>query len=371
MDSSLISGFATHEGTEHYAERFSELHPDHFKMCHSLYFPSIGLGTYLGNADEKTDRGYTEAVEKSVCIGSNLIDSAINYRFQRSERSIGKALTGLLNVGFRRDELIICTKGGYIPFDSSLPDNPRQWVEENLIKKGIVAADEIFDDGHCLSPMFLYSQLQRSLCNLNVETVDIYYVHNPETQLDEINEEAFYQQMEMVFRMLESAVDEKKIRSYGVATWDGFIRSREQRDVLNLEKLVAAARRARGEHHHFCYIQLPVNLAMPEALTRPNQAVGERTMTILEAARAMNIGVIASASLLQGQLAQRLPETLRQAISSVPADPQRALQFVRSAPGVTSALVGMSSTAHVEQNLELANHPLMDSEDFGILFGEA
>ena len=93
----------------------------------------------LVNADEETDRRYTEAVVRAVELGVNVIDTAANYRFQRSERSIGAALTELQARGFARDELVICTKGGYLPFDGAPPRDVRQYVEDNFIKTGIAA----------------------------------------------------------------------------------------------------------------------------------------------------------------------------------------------------------------------------------------
>ena len=61
--------------------------------------------------------------------------------------------------------------------------------------------------------------------------------------------------------------------------------------------------------------------------------------------------------------------TVQQAIAGLPNDAARALQFARSAPGVTTALVGMSKGEHVRANLELANLPPMADDEFGILFG--
>jgi aryl-alcohol dehydrogenase-like predicted oxidoreductase len=41
---------------------------------------------------------------------------------------------------------------------------------------------------------------------------------------------------------------------------------------------------------------------------------------------------------------------------------------VRSTPGVTTALVGMSRRAHVEENLRLARLPPASAEDYQRLF---
>ena len=114
---------ATAEGTRRYAERLRAITaPGHFRNQRGLLMSSIGLGTYLGHWDDTTDKLYQESVRRAVELGCNVIDSAINYRFQRSERTIGAALHQLFESGkASRDEIIVATKGGYFPFDNA-PD---------------------------------------------------------------------------------------------------------------------------------------------------------------------------------------------------------------------------------------------------------
>src|ERR1051325_562349 len=99
-----INGHATSEGPKHYLERFPTAAANHFRNQQSLTLSSIGIGTYLGNANEATDDSYTNAVLRAVQLGANVIDSAANYRFQRSERSIGNALSKLSQLEFSREE---------------------------------------------------------------------------------------------------------------------------------------------------------------------------------------------------------------------------------------------------------------------------
>src|SRR5258705_10518078 len=102
-----ISGSATLDGTVHYRDRFKDRGAEnHFRERQRLWLSSIGTGKYLGNADDETDARYTAAISRAVELGANVIDTAANYRFQRSERSIGKALGQLTEAkGFSRDEL--------------------------------------------------------------------------------------------------------------------------------------------------------------------------------------------------------------------------------------------------------------------------
>src|ERR1700730_1675965 len=112
---SSMSKSATAEGTARYAKRFAEgAAPGHFREAHGLSVSSIGIGTYLGQPDDKTDGGYLASVTAAVESGINVIDTAINYRFQRSERSIGAAIKQLAKKGVAREEYLLCTKGGYL-----------------------------------------------------------------------------------------------------------------------------------------------------------------------------------------------------------------------------------------------------------------
>ena len=337
-----------------YRERFNEVAAKgHFREAERVALSSIGIGTYLGNPDEQTDQRYAEAVIRAVELGANVIDTAANYRFQRSERSIGTAVAELQARGFARDELVICTKGGYLPFDGAPPPDVRQYVEDNFIETGIAGWGDIAGGSHCMKPRYLEDQLEQSLRNMSLDCVDVYYVHNPESQLAAVSSDAFRDRLRAAFAFLEQSVAAGRIQNYGVATWNGFRAEANARGYHSLEQMVHVARDLAGNSHHFRFIQLPVNLAMPEALVFPNQKVGAEWITVVEAARRLDINVIASGSILQGQIAHGLPEAIGKALGSLATDAQTGIQFVRSAPGVTSALVGMSHIAHVEENLEL------------------
>src|SRR2546430_310964 len=81
--------------------------------------------------------------------------------------------------------------------------------------------DDIVAGSHCITPQFLNDQLARSLRNLGVDCIDVYYLHNPETQLGEISRPDFYERVRDAFAFLESAAAEGKIQYYGMATWNG------------------------------------------------------------------------------------------------------------------------------------------------------
>jgi aryl-alcohol dehydrogenase-like predicted oxidoreductase len=218
-----------------------------------------------------------------------------------------------------------------------------------------------------MSPGFLANQLDRSLANLGVEAVDVYYVHNPETQLAEVSRDEFMRRLGAAFNFLESAVSAGKIRFYGLATWNGFRQLPAAKDFLSLAEIELLARDIAGSTHHFRFVQLPFNLAMTEALTRANQKLHGPPVTMIEAAEALGISLVASASLLQGKMAQGLPPFIIEALG-LRSDSERALQFARSSPGIKTALVGMSSVAHVRSNTRLVSEPLATGAQFAGLF---
>lgn len=363
-----MSGGATKEGTTRYAEKFRGIAADgHFRQVGDLVLSSLGIGTYLGQANDSTDSSYAAAIVTAVESGINLIDTAINYRLQRSERSIGTALKVLAHKGFMRDEIVVCTKGGYLTPDGSMPADPNRYFFEEYLQKGIFTAKDIAAGSHCMTPRYLENQLVRSLKNLGVNCIDVYYLHNPETQLSEISNDEFLKRAREAFIFLESVVARNRIQFYGLATWNGFRQEKSARDAMQLAELVAIAKEIAGENHHFRFVQLPFNLAMTEALTLGNQTVGVEQKTIMEAANELGITLIASASLLQGQVAQNLPNFVAEAMG-LENDAERALQFARSAPGITAALVGMSRTSHVEANARLVEAPPAGLEQFNKLF---
>ena len=362
---------ATLEGTTHYRERFIDsAAANHFREQQDLWLSSIGIGTYLGNADDETDRRYTATVARAVELGANVIDTAANYRFQRSERAIGKALRQLREKGFSRDEIVICTKGGYLPFDGAPPRDVRRYIEETFVQPGIAGLSDFVAGSHCMTPQYLQNQLQQSLRNMNLECVDVYYIHNPESQLGQVSEDEFYSRLRAAFEALEQARAAGQLKFYGVATWNGFRVPLGSSGYHSLDRMVAVAREAGGESHGFRFIQLPFNLAMPEALTLNNQLLGSHQVATLEAATRLGVTVMSSASIFQGRVAQGLPKDLRETLGSLPTDAQSAIQFVRSAPGICTALVGMSTLEHVEDNLQLVGVEPLELEQFMQLFSE-
>jgi aryl-alcohol dehydrogenase-like predicted oxidoreductase len=340
-----MTTFATPDGTKKYVARFAGRAAEgHFREQQGVWLSSLGIGTYLGEPDARTDKGYTDAIVEAVESGANVIDSAINYRFQRSERSVGAALAD-----------------GEMPADAGAYFN-REYVETGILREGDVAAG-----CHSMAPKFIADQLERSRRNLGVETIDVYYLHNPETQLGEVPREMFNTRLRSAFEFLESAVAAAKIHFYGVATWNAFRQTENAQDFLSLATMESLAQDVAGGSHHFRFVQLPCNLGMTEALTRANQPLAGARVPMVEAASKLGITLVASAAMLQGQLSHNLPPFVTSALG-MKSDAERAMQFVRSTPGITTALVGMSRVEHARANLSIAGVAPASEEQFARLF---
>lgn len=325
------------EGTARYAARFPA-HQNFFRQAQEFTVSSLGLGTYLGAPDEETDRSYIDAARAAFHGGINFFDTAINYRHQRSERALGEALAGV-----PRDEYVLCTKAGFLT--------------PGAVPQGALGPTDVVGGMHSMAADFLADQIERSQANLRVDTIDVFYLHNPETQLDYVPRPEFDARVRAAFDRLERLVADGRIRYYGTATWDGY----RQKGKLNLRAIAAIARECGGDGHHFRFIQLPFNLGMVEAYTNQPE-------NVLEIAAAEGISVIASAALMQARVIGRTPEAVAELLPGLSSDAQRAIQFTRSTPGIGVALVGMSSAAHVRDNLGVAAVPPATAEEYLRLF---
>jgi len=105
----------------------------------------------LGKPEDEDDFDSYVAAKCLIRSGSiNIIDTAINYRCQKAERTIGAVVKSLSEefgkfedlVGkeyrVQRDELFICSKNGYVPDDA---DNgvPASLLVGKLVEEGLIS----------------------------------------------------------------------------------------------------------------------------------------------------------------------------------------------------------------------------------------
>jgi aryl-alcohol dehydrogenase-like predicted oxidoreductase len=326
-----LPGRARSDGCRRFVENFGRHSRGFYGPAADLLVSALGIGTNRGADDDATDLAYVRAVRAALQGGVNLIDTAINYRRQRSERAVGAALR-LFIAGHpgTREGVVVCSKGGFL-----VPgvDSPQA-----------LPADEVAGRSHCLHPAFLAEQINRSRRNLGLETIDVYLLHNPDFQLQFVTPAVLTRRLRAAFELLEGAVAEGSIGRYGIATWHGF-----RHGALSLRQLEATAVEVAGDGHHLRFLELPFNLGRREALTERREA-GD---TVLEVATELGIAVLASAALGRGR-----PDAVPPAHRGLATDAQRAIQAVRSTPGIAAALVGMRQVAHVAENLSVARvHP--------------
>ena len=360
---------ATKEGTWAYRDRFTdEFGRTYFRRFGDGVVSSIGLGTYLGEPTDAVDDRYEEAITAALESGCNVLDTAINYRHQRSERAVGRALSA---ADVEREAVLVATKGGFVPFDGERPDDPGAYVREEYVDPGLIERSELARGSHCISPDFLDDQLDRSLANLDVETIDLYYVHNPETQFQARSREAVYDRLEATFERLEERVAAGDLRYYGLATWEAFRVGEGHESYLSLPEVASrarsAAKAAGNVATHLRAIQLPFNVHMADAFTVEAHEGTEGTESALRFAQRAGLNVFASASIGQGRLAEGLPAAVAERLEGE-TSAQRAINFTRSAPGVTSALVGMGSRDHVAENLDAGRYDPLGAEAFDSVF---
>ncbi|MBP1679825.1 MAG: Aldo keto red family protein [Proteobacteria bacterium] len=366
---------ATPEATYGFAKRFAH-YKDFYTRYDGLIFSKLGFGTFKKEPykEENYIFDYKDALKMAIRSGVNVIDTAINYRYQQSEREIGEVLEELIQNGeVKREELIICSKGGFVPLDFPFPENPYEWISEHIIQKGLATSFDIELDQHCMTPSFLNDSLKRSLVNLRVECLDIFFLHNPETQLHRLGYNHFLKKLEEIFASFEEMVRDGKIKAYGIAVWNAFTYEEGNSEYIRLEDVYDVACKIGGANHHFKYIQLPFNIAKTHAYSVPNQKMSDGNYyTPLQVAHKLGLGVMSSSSLLQMHLFQKpfKPEIgyLLDSKMELQSDIQLALQFVRSTRGIVTSLFSSSKSEHVSSNLGIASIPATKSAKYNLLY---
>ena len=319
-----------------------------YKKFLNLKLSEIGIGTYLGNPDDKTDENYYQTIKEGIEKGINVIDTAINYRNMRSEKVIGKVLKEI-----DREKVILSTKGGYVAVPYGV-ENPTEWFKRELVLTKIVDVKDITDTGNILTSQYINWAFETSLKNLNTDYIDVYFIHNPEDQLLKFDRETFYKKLKEVFEVLEEKRIKGKLKYYGLATWNGFRVPENHKQYLNLKEILDIAYGVAGNNNGFKFIQLPYNIAMLEAYNLKNQNLDGKKLSTLEASEKLGIYTYISAPLMQGRLIRAVNEIILQRFK-VDKPSLIPIQFVRSTKGVGTVLIGMSQKEHLIENLEIEN----------------
>ena len=337
----MIPGFASLSGTRKLKSQFDLS----YRETPMFYASPIALGTHLGEMSEEDSTRYRQGMEFGVRNGLNFIDTAINYRGMRSERDVGYVLTSLIdNDVIHRDEVIISTKGGIIPGDIEANLVPKDYLQQVLLEGGIIKESDlniVETHRHVLTPTYYQFAIETSKRHLNLETIDIYYVHNPEISMIALGPERFYHQLKTLFPFLEEQVQSGNINYYGFATWSGLTNEPEAKGYISLEKVLTVAKNVAGEDHHFKFIQFPLNQQMDAGISNKNQKVDKDWLSVIEAAKKLGLFSITSAPFNLGKLINGK------------TDAKFILKSVTQHDGILSTMVGMKKMEHIKENLYL------------------
>ncbi|RNJ75077.1 MAG: aldo/keto reductase, partial [Nitrosopumilus sp. H13] len=278
-------------------------------------------------------------------------------RAQKAERAVGRAISESIRDGsVSRDQLFICSKNGYVTNDADVELDFWGYVKKEYTDRGVIKEGDVTSGYHCMTVPYLSDQLDRSLKNMGLESIDLMYLHNSvEGQVRDVTRSKYLEMLEAAFEMYEQERRKGRIKFYGMATWECFRVPDDDPQHLQLEDAVSIAKKVGGDDHGFRFVQLPFNMYYDQALLAKTQQLGGARVSALEASAKLGMGVFTSVPFMQGRLLQRgaMPEFggLSPAL--------RALQFIRSAPGVIAPLAGQKSQEHTSENLKIMKLPPM------------
>ncbi|PZT77684.1 MULTISPECIES: aldo/keto reductase [unclassified Streptomyces] len=298
-----------------------------------LKLPALSLGLWHNFGGDRTPQRQGEILRRAFDLGITHFDLANNYGPPpgSAETAMGRALA--TDFAAHRDEIVVSTKAGYLMWDGPYGE----WGS----RKNLLAS------------------LDRSLTRLGLDYVDIFYSHrpDPETPLEE------------TMGALDAAVRQGKALYVGVSNYS----PEQTREAARILK----------------------DLGTPLLIHQPRYSMLDRRPEegLLTALDELGIGSIAYSPLEQGILTDRyldgIPEDSRAAgnspfLSAEAVTPdllsrlrelnglaaargqslaQLALAWVLRGGRVTSAVVGASSVAQLENNVAaVGNLDFDDSE---------
>jgi uncharacterized protein YyaL (SSP411 family)/aryl-alcohol dehydrogenase-like predicted oxidoreductase len=254
----------------------------------------LGFGGY--RVDDETP-AHRQALRDALGAGLNVVDTSTNYTEGASERLVGEVLREVINGGHRRrEDVIVVSKAGYLQGENFERAQARETA-------GLPFPDVVkYGEGiwHSIHPELLADQLTRSLERLQLETLDVCLLHNPEYFLMDAHERSygtldkrrqdFYARLAGAFGYLEEQVRAGRIRAYGVSS-NTVTRPANDPEATSLTRMLEAARGGAGADHHFQVLQLPLNLYEAGAALEKNDGPDGKS-TVLDTARAAGIGVL-------------------------------------------------------------------------------
>lgn len=249
----------------------------------------IGYGTYRAHADVEE---HVRTLLHAVLHGANVVDTSTNYTDGSSERLVGNVLQALIESrGVSRDGVIVVSKVGYV--------QGRNLAAASEAEQGGSAYPEMvkYRDGlwHCVHPDWVREQLTQSRERTQLDTIDVYLLHNPEyflidaesdenRALGDVRDE-FYRRVTAAFEELERAAAAGAISYYGVSS-NTFPAPPDNAAHVSLTRLIRCAEEAadavhgHASAHRFAVTQLPLNLYEAGAFTEDHGPDGESFLDV-------------------------------------------------------------------------------------------
>ena len=285
----MIKGAATVEGTRDFAARFPDL--TYRTLGRTKWSVSqAGFGCYRVS---DAVGAHSEAMRKALLEGVNLVDTSTNYSDGRAESLVGRVLEQMVDRGrIARQQVVVISKIGYL-------QGTNYTLSQERKRSGRAFSDLVpYGAGleHCIHPEFIDDQLSRSLERLQMDTLDVLLLHNPEYYLGWAREQGmqpqdarneFYRRIKASFDYLETQVDDGRIQCYGVSS-NTLPAAGGDPEFVSLDRLTRIAR-AISPDHHFKVVQFPLNVFEPGAVLTVNQP-GDAT--VLSFARDHELGVV-------------------------------------------------------------------------------
>lgn len=273
-----MSRYATAEDTAKLAEKHADLRYNELGNT-GLNCSAAGFGAYRVHISVEEHR---EAMIHALKNGINLIDTSSNYADGGSEELAGSVVNALQQKKIiRREEIIIVSKAGYLQGQNY--QRSQQLKQQGRPFPELVEYAEHLE--HCIHPEFLEDQLTHSLKRLNLKTVDVYLLHNPEYYLLWAHKqglehskalEEMYRRIEQAFLHLEIEAQNGRINYYGVSS-NSFPVAAGRYDFIELEKLWQMAAKI-SARHKFRVVQFPFNLLEQGAVENTNQSSHKSVM---------------------------------------------------------------------------------------------
>src|SRR5712672_2128065 len=287
-------------------DRYSRLP---YRRCgrSGIMLPEISLGLWQNFGDTKPLEVQRAILRRAFDLGVTHFDLANNYGppYCSAEINFGRILREDLRP--YRDELIFSTKAGYDMWPGPYGDRG--------------------------SRKYLLASLDQSLGRMGLEYVDIFYSHrfDPDTRLEE------------TMGALATAVTSGRALYAGISSYSAE-RTREAAAIMR-------------------------ELGVPLLIHQPSYSMLNRWIEeeLLDTLEEEGIGCIAFSPLAQGLLTTKylngVPEDSRAARNGSLSRAQMAISWTLRDERVTSALVGASSVAQLEENLAAAGKTSFTAEE--------